>query len=340
MANRRGESGIHHSAAATAIALLFVAACGGDSGSSTTSSATSTSVPGSSTSTQAGPTTQPSTTIGGTGTTAETPDTLPPVIAEVAFAFAAGDDPRMLVEVEVGESPDGPWSPAGFDVIPTLSGPRFWVRFTVTNVDELGAVLTELDISGIDAGSYLGEDICALDSPLPLDGQTTCVVGGADGFPVQSGTRQNDFTASGLGDRQGAPNRWFDPQIPTALGYQGSRNSFHLVFDTADGLRVDGWADASEVVIEIGGLELSRPVKVDCSDHFPGGRSATGGSPTPGEPALAAYVIESYSAAGERTAGCSFVPIEQLPFTPVGGNEDAFLYEGVVGDTTTTSSSG
>ena len=112
MANRRGESGIHHSAAATAIALLFVAACGGDSGSSTTSSTTSTSVPGSSTTTGAGPTTQPPTT-GGTGTTAETPDTLPPVIAEVAFAFAAGDDPRLRVRVSVAESRDGPWLSAG-----------------------------------------------------------------------------------------------------------------------------------------------------------------------------------------------------------------------------------
>jgi len=330
---------MNHSAAATAIALLVIAACGGDAGSSTTSS-TSTSVPGSSTSTQAGSTTQPSTTIDGTGTTATTPGTLPPVIAQIAFAFATGDDPRIGVEVSVGESPDGPWSPAGFDDVPTLSGPRFWVRFTVTNVDQLGAVLTDLDISGFDAGSFLGEDICDLESPLPPDGQMICIVGGADGFPTQPGTRQNDFTAGGVGDRQGAPNRWFDPQIPIALGFQGARNSFLFVFDTPEGTGVGGTADASEVIIDIGGLGLSRPVKVDCTDQFPDGRSATGASPAPGEPALAAYVIENYTATGDRTGECGFVPTEQLEFNLDFNSDEAFLYEGVVGDTTSTSSSG
>jgi hypothetical protein len=267
---------------------------------------------------------------------------LPPVIAQVAFAFAAGDDPRILVEVEVGGSPDGPWSPAGFaDPLPTLSSPRFWVRFTVTNVDQLGAVLTDLDISGFDAGSFLGEDVCALDSPLPPNGKTVCTVGGADGFPVQPGPRQNDFTADGAGDRQGAPDRWFDPQIPTALGFHGARNSFLFVFDTPEGIRVDGTADASEVVIDIGGLGLSRPVKVDCSEQFPEGRSATGASPGLGEPALAAYVIENYSAAGDRTGGCNFVPTQQLPFGLDGNSDEfAFLYEGVDADTTSTSSGG
>jgi hypothetical protein len=266
---------------------------------------------------------------------------LPPVIAEVAFAFATGDDPRILVEVEVGESPEGPWSPAGFaDPLPTLSSPRFWVRFTVTNVDQLGAVLTDLEISGSDTGTFLGEDVCALDSPLPPDGQTTCIVGGADGFPVQPGSRQNDFTAEGVGDRQGAPNRWFDPQIPTSLGFQGARNTFLFVFDTPEGTGVGGTADASEVVIEIGGLGLGSPVKVDCSDQFPNGGSATGGSPASGEPALAAYVIENYSAAADRIGGCSFVPTEQLPFNRDGNSDRAFFYEGVVGDTTSTTPSG
>jgi hypothetical protein len=210
----------------------------------------------------------------------------------------------------------------------------------VTNVDELGAVLTDLDISGFDEGSFLGEDICALDAPLPPDGQTTCIVGGADGFPVQPGLRQNDFTAEGVGERQGAPDRWFVPQIPTALGFQGTRNSFLFVFDTPEGTAVGGTADASEVVIDIGGLGLSRPVKVDCSDQFPDGRSATGASPTSGEPALAAYVIENYSAAGDRIGGCSFVPTEQLPFNRDGNSDRAFFYEGVVGDTTSTTPSG
>ncbi|MGH8871092.1 MAG: hypothetical protein ACRDWS_03875 [Acidimicrobiia bacterium] len=334
-----------HSAAATAIALLVVVACGGDAESSTTSGSssttTSTSVPGTSLSTQAGSTTQVTTTLDGTGTTQGSPDTLPPIIAQVGFAFATGADPSMLVEVSVGESPDGPWSPAGFgDPLPTLSGPRFWVRFSITNVDELGAVLTDLDISGFDAGSFLGQDICHLDSPIPPGGEQTCIVGGADGFPVQPGPNQNDFTADGVGDRQGAPDRWFAPQIPTALGFAGARNSFLLVFDTPEGARFDGTADASEVVIDIGGLGLSHPLKVDCSDQFPDGRSATGGSPTTGEPALAAYVIENYSAAGDPGGGCTHVPTEQLAFDLDGNSDTAFLYEGVVADATSTSTGG
>jgi hypothetical protein len=85
---------------------------------------------------------------------------------------------------------------------------------------------------------------------------------------------------------------------------------------------------------------LSRPVKVDCSDQFPDGRSATGNSPSPGEPALAAYVIENFSAAGDATGGCSFVPTEQLGFNLDGNSDEAFLYEGVEADTTSTSSGG
>lgn len=334
-----------HSAAITAVAFLLVVACGGEAGTTTTTSppsskTTTTSVPGTF-STLAVSTTEVTTTLDGTGTTNTSPDTLPPVIAQVGFAFATGADPSMLVEVAVGESPDGPWSPAGFDdPIPTLSGPRFWVRFSITNVDELGATLTDLDISGFDTGSFLGEDICPLDSPLPPGNEAICIVGGADGFPVQPGTHQNDFFADGVGDRQGAPDRWFAPQIPTALGFQGARNSFLLVFDTPEGIRVDGTADASEVVVGIGGLGLSRPVKVDCSDQFPDGRSATGGSPAAGEPALAAHVIENYSPAGAPEGGCAFVPVEQLPFNLDGNSDTAFLYEGVVADTTSTTLGG
>ncbi|MGH8915351.1 MAG: hypothetical protein ACRDZM_12650 [Acidimicrobiia bacterium] len=281
------------------------------------------------------------TTLDGTGTTNTSPDTLPPVIAQVGFAFATGADPRLRVEAAVGESPDGPWSPAGFgDPLPALSGPSFWVRFSISNVDELGAMLTDLDISGFDAGAFLGQDICDLDSPIPPGGELICIVGGADGFPVQPGPNQNDFTADGVGDRQGAPDRWFAPQIPTALGFDGARNSFLLVFDTPEGIRVDGTADGSEVVIDIGGLGLSRPVKVDCSDQFPDGRSATGASPAAGEPALAAHVIENYSAAGDRQGECAFVPTEQLAFDLDGDSDTAFLYEGVVADTTSTSSGG
>ncbi|HSK07095.1 MAG TPA: hypothetical protein VK990_06205 [Acidimicrobiia bacterium] len=325
MANRRGESGIHHSAAATAIALLFVAACGGDSGSSTTSSTTSTSVPGSSTTTEAGTTTQPPTT-GGTGTTAETPDTLPPVIAEVAFAFAAGDDPRLRVRVSVAENRDGPWLSAGiFDPTPTLSGASYWVRFEITNVDRLNAVLTDLDVTGFEAGSPFGEDVCELEAPLRRDDTATCIIGG---FPVQPGSNDVDFSVAGTGPRQGEPERWFDPPVPTSLEFGGARHSFVLVFDTTEGIRVDGTADASQIEIDTEGLFGA--VRLDCA----------GGNPYDGTPGLKAYVIENFSAGGDRVGGCSEIPSAVLDFFPDGDSDDAYFYEGVVGDTTSTSASG
>lgn len=318
---------MNHSAAATAIALLVVVACGGGAGSSTTSSATtSTSVPGTSTSTQAGSTTQPPTTIDGTGTTAETPDTLPPVIAEVAFAFATGDDPRLQVRVSVAEAPGGPWLPAGiFDSTPTLSGPSYWVRFDITNVDRLNAVLTDLDISGFEVGSPFGGDVCELPAPLPKDGVAECILGE---FPVQPGPNDVDFSVSGVGPRQGEPDRWFDPPIPTSLEFADARNSFSLVFDTPEGIRVDGTADASRFEIDIGGL--SGTLSLDCA----------GGSPFGGTPGLKAYVIENFSAGGDRVGGCSEIPTAELEFFPDSDSDDVYFYEGVVGDTTTTSSSG
>jgi hypothetical protein len=318
---------MNHSAAATAIALLFVAACGGDSGSSTTSSTTTTtSAPGASTSTQAGSTTQPTTTIDGTVTTGTPPDTLPPVIAQVGFAFATGDDPRLLVRVSVGESPDGPWSPAGnFDSTSTLSGPSYWVRFDITNVDRLNAVLTDLDISGSEVDSPLGADVCELDAPLPKDGETTCIVGG---FPVQPGINDIGFEVSGAGPRQGEPERWFDPPVPTSLEFTGARNSFVLVFDTTEGIRVDGTADSSQFEIDIAGL--SGTVRVGCA----------GGSPFDGTPGLKAYVIENFSAGGDRVGGCSDIPSAVLDFFPDFDSDDFYFYEGVVGDTTSTTSGG
>jgi hypothetical protein len=331
MANRREKSGMHRSATATAIALLLVVvACGGDTGSSTTSdssstssAATSTSVPGTSTSTQAGSTPQPPTTLDGTNTTGTTPDTLPPVIAQVGFAFATGDDPRLLVRVSVGETREGPWLPAGiFDPTPTLSGPSYWVRFHITNVDRLNAVLTDLDISGFEVGSPLGRDVCDLDAPLPKDGEQTCIIGG---FPVQPGPNDVDFTVSGVGPRQGEPERWFDPPIPTTLEFTGAHNSFLLVFDTTEGIRVDGTADASQFEIDIGGL--SGTVRVDCA----------GGSPFGGTPGLKAYVIENFSSAGDRVGECSEIPSAVLDFFPDSDSDDAYFYEGVVTDTTSSS---
>ena len=318
---------MNHSAAVTAIALLFVAACGGDAGSSTTSSATSsTSVPGTSTSTQSGSTTQPPTTLDGTGTTAETPDTLPPVIAEVAFAFATGDDPRLLVRVSVAETRDGPWLPAGiFDPTPTLSAPSYWVRFQITNVDRLNAVLTDLDISGFEVGSPFGGDVCQLSAPLPRDSVAECILGE---FPVQPGPNDVDFNVSGVGPRQGEPERWFDPPIPTTLEFADARNSFLFVFDTTEGIRVDGTADASQVEIDLGGL--SGTVRLDCA----------GESPFGGTPGLKAYVIENFSGGGDRVGGCSEIPTAELEFFPDSDSDDVYFYEGVVGDTTSTSPSG
>jgi hypothetical protein len=318
---------MNHSATVTAIALLMVAACGGDAGSSTTSSATtSASLPGTSTSTHAGSTTQPPTTLDGTGTTGTIPDTLPPIIAQVGFAFATGDDPRVLVRVSVAETPDGPWLPAGiFDPTPTLSGPSYWVRFDITNVDRLNAVLTDLNISGFEVGSPFGGDVCELEAPLPKDGEATCIIGG---FPVQPGPNDVDFDVSGVGPRQGEPERWFDPPIPTSLEFAGAGNSFVLVFDTTEGLRVDGTADSSQVEIDIGGL--SGTVRLDCA----------GGSPFGGTPGLKAYVIESFSAAGDRVGRCSEIPSAVLDFFPDSDSDDVFFYEGVVADNTSTSSGG
>lgn len=317
---------MNHSAKSTAVALLMVAACGGDAGSSATSSTTtSTSVPGTSTSTQSGSTTQPSITLDGTGTTG-TPDTLPPIIAQIAFAFATGDDPRLLVGVSVGETRDGPWFPAGNpDSAPTLSGPSYWVRFDITNVDRLNAVLTDLDISGFEVGSPLGADVCELGAPLPKDGEATCIVGG---FPVQPGPNDVDFNVSGIGPRQGEPERWFDPPIPTSLEFTGARNRFVLVFDTTEGIRVDGTADSSQVEIDIGGL--SGTVRVDCA----------GGSPFDGTAGLKAYVIENFTAAGDRIGGCSEIPSADLDFFSDFDSDETYFYEGVIDDTTSTTSGG
>ena len=304
---------------------LLVAACGGAteattsaSGSTTSSSvaASTTSIPG---------TTEGPTITGGSETTDGPPPTVPPEILQVAFAFATGDDPRVLVRVSVGESPDGPWSPAGFsDQTPTLSGSSYWVRFDITNVDQLNAVLTDIDISGFDAGSFLGEDICELEAPVPRDGEAVCIIGGSDGLPVQPGGNQVDFVVGGSGPRQGEPERWFDPPIPTSLDFAGARNSFVLVFDTAEGFRVDGTADGSEVEIDIEGVSGS--VRLDC----------TAGSPFGGEPGLKAYVIENFSGDGERAGGCSDIPTGELEFFPDFDADNAYLYFGAEDTTTTT----
>lgn len=310
-----------HTATIGVLALL-VAACGGATQSTTTASGstTSSSVPVSTTSIPG--TTEGPTVTGGSDTTDGPRPTVPPEILQVAFAFATGDDPRILVEASVGESPDGPWLPAGLsDPTPTLTGPSYWVRFDITNTDQLNAVLTDLEISGFDAGSFLGDDICELEAPLPRDGETVCIIGE---FPVQPGDHQADFVVGGFGPRQGAPERWFNPAIPTSLEYRGARHSFVLVFDTPKGLRVDGTADGLEV--EINDFGVSGSLRLDCP----------GGSPFDGDPALEAYVIENFSAEGSREDPCIDIPTAQLEFFSDGNSDNAYHYFGAENTTTAT----
>jgi hypothetical protein len=316
----RQEVGGMMKTAAVGLLILLVAACSGTTEASTTSSGSSTSLV-STTSSVAGSTTAGPTITSASVTTDGPPVTLPPVIAEVAFAFASGDDPRVLAEVSVGESPEGPWLPAGLlDSPPTLTGPSFWVRFDITNTDQLNAVLTDLDLSGFDAGSFLGEDICELEEPLPRDGQAVCIIGE---FPVQVGENRADFVVGGFGPRQGGPDRWYDPPLPASLEFGGARNSFALVFGTDEGLRVDGTADASEVQIDNFGISGS--IRLDCS-----------GSPFEGDPTLEAYVIENYSADGSPEGECSEIPTAELEFFADFDSDNGYSFFGSDGTNTTT----
>ena len=306
--------------AIVAVLALLVGACGGATEATTTGDGSPTSSGSPTTTTIPGSTTEGPTITGGSDTTGGPQPTVPPQIAQVAFAFATGDDPRVLVRVSVGESPAGPWLPAGFsDETPTLTGPSYWVRFDITNTDQLNAVLTDLEISGFDAGSFLGEDICELDAPLPKDGEAVCIIGE---LPVQPGGNQVDFVVGGIGPRQGEPERWFDPPIPTSLEFGGARNSFVLVFDTPEGLRVDGTADSPEIEIDIEGISGS--VRLDCSE----------GSPFGGEPALKAYVIEHFSSDGDTVNGCNNIPTAPLEFFPDFNGDNAYLYNGAESTTT------
>ena len=304
------------------VLALLVAGCGGATEATTTASGSTTSSSVADSTTSIPGTTEGPTITGGSETTDGPPPTVPPEILQVAFAFATGDDPRILVEASVGESPDGPWSPAGLsDPTPTLTGPSYWVRFDVTNTDQLNAVLTDLDITGVDAGSFLGADICELDAPLPKDGTFACFVGE---FPVQAGDHQSDFVVGGFGPRQGGPERWYDPAIPTSLEFGGARHSFVLVFDTPEGLRLDGRADGREIEIDEEGISGS--LRLDCPE----------GSPFDGDPALEAYVIESFAADGSREDPCIHIPTAELEFFSDGNSDNAYHYFGAEDTTTTT----
>ena len=260
---------------------------------------------------------------------------MPPVIAAAVFDFTGGAG-SVLVTVAVGETANGPFFPAGFSAepVPQLGGPRYWVQFTVENLDQLNGTVVGLEISGFD-GSDLGEDVCSLD-PIPVGGTAACVAGGDEGYAVEPGQQQNDYFVTAEAERQGfPPDRWIQPPVPTSLGYQGARHSFVLLFELSetDGARIDGKSDATSVEIDVPGPRLSSPVTVDCSDDFPEGISSTGGSPTPDETPLVAYVIENFSVGGDSEGGCVLIPTGTIEMD-VEGDNSGYLYEGVdVGST-------
>lgn len=295
-----------------------------------TSASTATAPP---TTTVQSTTTSPQTTTQQTTaeeTTTTTPVDLPPALAAATFAFASGTTPRISILVAVGETPNGPWIPAGFgSPDPILTGPSYWVQFTIANLDSLGTV-TDVELSGEspDAGP-LGTDICELASPLGVGEQTTCVVGGDSGFAVDGGGAEHFFTAVGTGFRQGiADEVYFDPPIPDTVDYAGAPHSFILVFETVDGLRIDGVAHTPDIAIGFEGLDLSQPVRVDCSDDFPSGVSATGGSPTASEPHIVAFVAVTFDSNGSRLNECAHIPKVDLDFELDGGSNDSYSYVG------------
>ncbi len=305
------------------LALLLATSCGGDAVASTTSAASASS----SSSTTSTTTTIPETTTeAGPTTTGGPPATLPSEIAQTVFAFAGGQS-QIFVTVEVADSPNGPWLPAGIflDFPPALSGPNYWVKFTIENQDELGQVV-DVEISG-ESGFDLGTDVCALDFPIPIGGSDSCVVGDTEGFPVLSGTTENDFFITAKSQHQGlGDGLWFQPEVPTTLEFDGARHSFVFLFDVGssdEGVRVDGKADGSAVAIS----GLSGPVRVDCSDGFSNGVSDTGGSPRSGEPTIVAYVIENFSRSGESQGGCAEIPTEILDMD-IDGDTFAYAYVG------------
>ncbi len=127
--------------------------------------------------------------------------------------------------------------------------------------------------------------------------------------------------------RQGtAAEVYFDPPIPDSLDYADAPYGFVLVLGTAEGLRIDGEAFGPDVDIDLGGLSLSQPVKVDCSDDFPSGLSATGGSPTAGEPPMIAFVMTEFDSDGSRLGSCSLIPQRALTFDLDGGGDSSYVY--------------
>lgn len=314
---------------ASILAVLLVVACAeaADDSTTTTTGSTTTTI-GASTTSALGQ----STTTEATDATADSgpPPTVPAVLAAAAFDFTGGAG-SVSVTVEVGESPDGPWWPAGFsaDTVPQILTPTYWVRFTIENLDQLNGTVVDLEISGFD-NSDLGIDVCSIDA-IPVGGIATCVVGGEGGFAVEPGFQQNDYSVFATAERQGfAPDRWFQPPVPTSLAFEGARHSFVLLFETdvAQGTRVEGFSDGSTIEVDVTGLRLAQPVAVDCSDDFTDGLSSTGGSPTTGEPFLVAHVIQRFTGGGDGDGGCLDIPTDTVEMD-VEGDNSGYLYEGV-----------
>lgn len=282
----------------------------------------------------AGTTTTSTTTATTTTTTrpASTTTTtvpLPAVIAEGVFAFASGVDPEFRILARVANSPNGPWQLAGHrSEVPTLKPGKFWIQFTIDNLDSLGT-LVDVEVAGTapDPGP-LGTDVCTVAGPIPPNGTTTCLVGGGDGFDVAA-IGEFFFTATGMGSRQGtAPGAYFNPPIPTSLAYDGAPHSLTMVFDTSAGIRIDGKAFTPTVNLTTANVQLAKPLRIDCQDEFPGGFSAVGGSPAPGEPGVLAFVIATFADDGSPAGSCSRIPTRNLEFTRDLNSDFTIRYSG------------
>lgn len=217
------------------------------------------------------------------------------VVVMGAFVFASGPGPRISVSVEVSETPDGPWLAAGSAQNPSITGPEFWIRFTIENRDTRGPI-TELDISGTDDGP-IGRDVCPDQAPIAALATETCIVGPS---PVVSGDHTIEFTVTASGTAQSAGNgEWFSPPL-VPLGYQDAPTSFLFVFETnelpREGVLIEGTAGGDTVDVDIPG-ELVATISVDCS--------------TPGEGSgfpVVAYSITTYDVDGAPTGGCDSIP--------------------------------
>ncbi len=261
-------------------------------------------------------TTETTDSANGDGDTTRASD-LPAELTEELFAFAAGVDPEFRIIVRVARSPTEQGSLAGHrvDEPPQLPAGRYWIRFTIENLDSLGTI-TDMNVSGLEpTPGPLGTDVCTLERPIPPSGTGTCVVGGESGFVVEP-RAEFTFSATALGHRQGASSgRYFKPPIPTDLPYDDAPFSFVMVFDTTSGTRVDGRSFTTEVNMVTENVRLAKAIRVDCRDSFPRGFSELGLSPEAGEPRLLAHVIATFDAEGSGIGSCSSIPTIDFEYT-------------------------